>query len=709
MLLLFSLSTRENSYATDCFNSYSPGDLDRDLKIVDYVNRKLNDYIPTTYNYYLQGGYLQMPSARMGKEGEIAFGYSSVPPYRNYNARCQLFKHLELTGTYRIFRGIDDPVFGHLGFGEFSDKGANLKWSILLPEDSDFSLPGVAVGFDDIIGTQSFKSRYLVATQVFRRHDLEITLGYGSERINRFFGGAFWMPFRHHRFCYLQGLGLVLEYDGTNYKKDPHPKGREQKSHFNFGMKYRLWDYFDFSCSSLRGNDFAWSTSVYYNFGSTTGFLPKVDDPLPYCSPVNTQPIGYLRSEDVLIQDLLYPLRAQGFELLESWLSYNDEGMKILRLRVYNFKFRTEAEVRRRFDNLFAALIPSDIDFVIASLESEGFPIQEYRFYMPSVRAFADREIGEKELNLFTPRREVSYADPCCSRLLFKQNRDLFYYDILPKTQTFFGSSTGKFKYAIGLNAGLHGFIWDDIYYQALFGYTFFSSIGDIRDIDLLNPSQLINVKTCLPNYYKRHGLTIDKFYLQKTWNMGKGFFSRLGGGNFDIAYGGFVGEVLYYPVNSCWAVGIEGAILRKRTLHGLGYTNKIRKLKGYIPTYVYFLGSQYFLDLYYDFEFAQVLFKVSIGQFLAKDTGVRYEVTRYFSSGLRISFWYTVTNAHDKINGQTYYDKGFSFSMPLDIFFAESSRERFGYGMSAWLRDCGYRTGTGKRLYEQIQDQRVK
>lgn len=700
---------REHVYGAEYFFKEDRGDLARDLKIVEWVNQKLNDRLPVTYNYYLQGGYLNMPSARMGKEGEIAFGVSFVPPYRNYSARCQLFSHIELTGCYRIFTGIDDPVLGHSGFGEFSDKGANIKWSILLPEDSDYALPGVAIGYDDFLGTQSFKSKYIVATQVFQRYDLEVSLGYGVERINRWFGGAIWMPFRHSGSCYLRGLGFVVEYDGIDYPHDPHPEARNVSSHINAGLKYRLFDYFDFSCSSVRGREFACAASVYYNFGSTKGFLPKIDDPLPYCTPINTQPIGYLRPEDALIQDLLYPLRAQGFELLQAWISFNDCGQKVLRLRVYNTKFRTEDEVRRRFDYLFAALIPSDVDYVIAALESEGFPIQEYRYCMPLVRCFADRQVGEKELNLFTPRREVSYGDPGCSRLLFKQHRERVYYDLLPKTQTFFGSSTGKFKYAIGVGAGIHGFLWDDIYYQALFGYTFFSSIGNIQDTDRLNPSQLINVKTCLPNYYKRSGLTIDKFFFQKCWNMGKGFYSRFGTGYFDLAYGGFVGEFLYYPANSCWAVGIEGATLRKRTLHGFGFTNKIRKLNGFIPSFVPFHGSQYFLDLYYDWEMAQLDFKVSIGKFLANDTGVRYEVTRYFSSGLRISFWYTTTNAHDMINGKVYYDKGFSFSMPLDIFYTESSRERWGYGMSAWLRDCGYRTGTGRRLYELIQDQRIK
>lgn len=177
--------------------------------------------------------------------------------------------------------------------------------------------------------------------------------------------------------------------------------------------------------------------------------------------------------------------------------------------------------------------------------------------------------------------------------------------------------------------------------------------------------------------------------------------------GLFEVEYAGASGELLYYPVNSLWAVGVEGAILKKRTPEGIGFMNKVRKLEGFCPTYVKFRGSQYFLNLYYNWECASLLFKVSSGKFLANDYGTRFEVTRYFPSGLRLTFWYTYTNGHDIVNCQTYYDKGVYFSLPLDIFYTMSSRARWGYGMSAWLRDVGAKAYTGTEIYYLISEQR--
>lgn len=686
------------------------GNLIRDLLIVEVINKRLNERFPVTYNHFLQGGYLNMPSARMGEEGEIGIGYAWVHPYRIYNARIQVFRNIEVSGNYRVFSGIEDPVLGRFGFGEFSDKGANLKIALWLPEDSKYVLPGVSIGFDDTMGTRAFKSQYVVATQVFVNYDFEVSLGYGAQRLRRWFGGISWMPWRKSENPYIKGVSFVAEYDATDYKHarhEPHPHGRKQSSPVNLGIKYRLWDYFDFSASWIRGREFAFSASTFYNLGETSGLVPKIETSLPYCAPVVTQPLGSLRPEDVMIQDFIFAFKEQGFDLIEGWLSYDKCGSKVLRLTIYNPIYIWEWDVRSRFNHILACLTPSDVDRVIVVLECEGFPIQEYRYEMAFVREFAAKEMGEWELNLLTPECEVSYPNPCTSHLIFKKSLPQICYELLPRTQTYFGSSKGKFKYAFGVSPTISGFLKYDIFYQIQLGITFFSDLEGLGGIDRLNPSQLINVHTDIVNYYKQKTLQLEKATLQKNWNMGNGFYSRLAGGYFDIAYGGVGLEFLYYPANSCWAIGIEGDFLAKRKYHGLGFTTRIRKYHGFYPTHVKFYGSQCFLDLYYAWMDAQLDFKVSIGKFLANDFGSRFEITRNFDSGLRVTVWYTITNARDKINGQIYHDKGVALSMPLDIFYTHCTRDRFGYGISAWLRDCGFRTTTGKRLYDMIHDER--
>lgn len=689
---------------------YSEENLINDLMVVDYWNRRLDDRFPVWYNNLLQGGYFAMPSARMGEEGEIGVGLSYVPPYHNYNLRFQILKPLEVTGNYRVFRGIEDPVLSKYGFGDFSDKGANVKFSILSPEDSDYQLPGVAIGVEDFLGTKSFNASYIVATQVLMDKNLEVSLGFGGGRIGGFFGGFHIMPFRKTTWDFLQMLALTAEYDATSYhrsKREPHPKGRVKKSPLNYGIKYRLLDHLDMSLSYIRGDALSFTTSAFYDFGYTKGLLPKIDDSLAYTAPRNNECLGIRRSEEILVPELLFAFDKQAIDILDIYIYYNECNEKALRITILNDTYREEKALRCRLNHLLGGLIPSDIDEVIIVVNSDGFSVQQYHYLMSYVRAFADKTMGPGELNVLTPLEEAEPVDYFTASHLFQRETEYFNFELTPRTLSLFGSSSGKFKYALGLNAFINGFFWKDVYYSILVGYTAFSNINPYADYDRLNPSQLINVRSDLTHYLGHKGLSLDEGYAQKNWALGRGWYARLAGGYFEVAYGGIVGEVLHYPICSPWAIGIECAVLKKRNYTGLGFSNKIRKLDGFVPTYRKFTGSQCFLNLYYDLKVAQLEFKVSAGKFLANDWGVRNEITRYFPSGLRVTIWYTLTNGHDKINGQTYYDKGVYISMPFDIFYTHSERSRWGYGMSAWLRDVGVQAYTGNHLYELISDLR--
>lgn len=696
-------------------------DLFHDLLIVEYINRKLCQKMPVTYDFYQQGGYFNMPSARMGEAGEIGFGYSHVHHYRNYSLRAQLFQKLEVSGSYRVFNGVDDPILTPMGFGDLSDKGANIKFALLTPEDSDYKLPGLAFGLQDFIGTKSFLAKYIVLTQVFINQNLEVSLGYGTNRIKGFFGGILWMPFRRCDNLYLKDITFAAEYDATPYKDaviEKHPRGRVKKSPINFGMKYRLWDQFDFAVSYIKGHTLAYSVSTFYNFGKTKGFLPKIDTPQPYTAPINIEPIGCLRPSFILSQELVYAFRQQGFEITQIWLSNNDGvecdcEQKVLWIRMVNNLFRSEYDMREQLDFLLAGLIPCDIDKVKVIIESEyGFPVQEYNYHTVYVREFGDGEMGAHELKLLTRMEEVSYPNSWCDLQLYNKNCHCFNIEVLPKTHSLFGSSRGKFKYSLGINAGFNGFLPKEVYYSVLFGYNFISNLHHVSSIDRLNPSHLINVRTDIIRYYQQECITVDEAYLQKIWNMGKGWFSRVAGGYFEEEYGGLACEFLYCPVNKPFAVGIEGALLGKRTLNGLGFTNKVRKLKflpngAFILTHKKFIGSQFFLDFFYYWDWPNIRFKVMAGKFLANDWGARFELGRKFESGLCITIWYTMTNGHDVINGSVYNDKGIAFTMPLDIFYTCYNRDYWNYGLSAWLRDVGATAYTGRELYYLIQEER--
>lgn len=680
-----------------------------DLLVVDFWNKKLIEKFPVTYNHLLQGGYFSMPSARMGQEGEIALGYGYVPPYILYSARFQLADFLEITGNYRIFKGVEDPVLTKAGFGDFSDKGANVKLSLFSPEESRYELPGVAIGLEDFIGTKAFRAGYIALTKVFLKQGLEITVGYGANRIDKWFGGLVWMPFFHSPARYLKDLSFTVEYDAIPYHDEnieKHPKGRKKSSPIQFGLKYRLWNTLDLSIAYIRGEKIAVTASTYYNFGKSRGILPKIHDTTPYRAPIDYEPLGWLRPPDVMIQELIIAFEAQGFGIAEAFLS-DENGKKALRLTVTNFAYRDEYHFRTRINALLSSLAPSDIEMIIVTLDTFGLPVQELRYNTEYLYRFHDHTLSRYELDILTPFREASLPGSYTSKRIYKKKLELWNLEVLPKVKTLFGSASGKFKYALGLAANINGFLPGDLYYSIALGYFFDSYLKKVHDIDRLNPSQIINVRTDIVSYYKQNGVTVDEAYVEKLSNWGKGFYSRVSLGIFETEYGGVGGEWLYYPVNSNFAVGMDFALLKKRAPHGVDFTSYARILHGFKPHHVKFLGSQYFLNLYYDWKCTSLEFQTNIGKFLANDYGFRTEVSRYFSNGLRMGIWYTYTNAKDMINHSVYHDKGVFISVPLDIFYTKTSRTRWAYGMSAWLRDVGVSAASGTSLYDLINQER--
>lgn len=682
----------------------------KDLSLVNRVNKEIEDTLPFHYNYSLMGGYFSMPSARMNKVGTVALGFAYLPPYRNYAATIQALERLEFGINYTTYIGIPDPAMGLMGFGDFTDRGANVKIALLQKSDGFSYFPEISVGLEDFYGTKRFHAFYVVGTKEILDWNLEATLGWGKGRIKGFFGGLGWTPFRKSRVPVVNRLTLLGEWDATDYKKHlyEHPKGRQIKNRLNIGLTTSVFDILQLSVSTLRGEKIAASASLNYNIGDTKGFFPKVDNPPYYRSPANSEPIGYLRSEKELSLEMAFAFAEQGLNLYRLYITTDEHNGRALWMKMINNRYRDERDVKRRIESVLSANTPADIDTISIVIEADGIPSYEYRFRSEDLKRFKEGRIGNYELETLSPMKEPT-APPNSfeGTLLYHRTKAIWTFNIRPRLITFFGSATGKFKYSAGVVAGPEGYLFDQLYYKIQGAYNIHSSISDIGDMDMLNPSQILNVRSDSVRYFQTNTLALEEAYIQRGFYLSKGWYGRLSTGYFEPAYAGVAAEFLYYPVGSNWGIGVEAAGVLKRRYRGLGFTTKIRKFDRFDPEFVHFIGYQYFLDLYYDIKPLQIDFKVSLGKFLARDVGARFELGRYFRSGFRFSVWYSLTNAHDTVNGSRYRDKGVSFLIPFDFFLKKSSRTYIPYALSVWLRDTGARAATGKRLYNTLHEER--
>ncbi len=685
---------------------YSDQSLFKDLERVEEIDRDLKDELPFFQNVSMMGGYFNMPSARVPKEGVVSIGAARVHPYNNYGVAFQYFDRIELSLNYRVFTGITEKNFGHHGFGDDAERIGNAKLVFNLPNDGLAPFPQFAVGIEDFIGTKRFNSQYIVATKTWNHANVETTLGWGRKRLKGFFGAVAWTPWRQTDLHFFKDLSLIAEYDAFNYKKHPHehPKGRKVSSKINVGMTYVMADTLQLSLSSHRGEELSAIGALRYPIGTTKGFFPKSNEPLLYHAPVDTEPLGVIRPNADFINELGFTLGEQGLDLYQAYMTQDGE----LWIKIINNMYREERIVRDRIQRVLAAITPSNIRKVTVMIEADGVLSQGYHFRTEDLYHYREGSITGYELSALAPMSNSQYR-PSGAETLFKRKKEVWLFTFRPRLQTFFGSSKGKIKYNVSLIAAPEGYLFDNIYYSAQVGYSIRSSMQHLGHVDKINPSHLPNVRTDTIKYYQSNTFSLELAYLQKSWHLWRGFFYRLAAGYFEPAYGGGATELLYYSAHANWAIGIEEATLWKRRYKGLGFTDKIRIDRGHIVHHQHFLGIQYFLNFYYTLTPWNLDCKITAGQFLAKDLGARFEINRWFQSGLQVSLWYTVTNGHDHVNRRTYFDKGFAFYLPLDFFFRQSSRTYIGYAMSAWLRDIGAIADNGKSLYNTIRLERLK
>jgi hypothetical protein len=695
-------------FASTCF-AQNAEQLFLDLETVHRIDRELRDRLPFTINYQLQGGYFTMPTARTYDAGEFGFGFAYVPPYRIWNAAFQFFDHIEATANYWIYDGILEGNFGHLGFGDDAERAVNVKFILLRKEDGFSFLPEFALGWNDFMGSCRFSSVYGVATQEFLPWNLEASIGWGAGRIQGAFGGLAWSPLRH---CnqWVKGLSLVAEYDANDYRrhKHEHKDGRKVNFRINLGAHYSFLNYFQASVSSIRGDDWAGQIAFHYNLGQTQGLYPKIYDPPLYSCPIDHEDLGLNRSREEFAHELAYAFKAQGLDLYSLRLVPEKEGKDWLWMKIINIRYREEDIVRDRLEHVLGGLLPVNVVGATCVIEADGVIEHEYHFRAEDLKRYAEGKMGENEFRIIAPLREVGKKpNDYESLVLFQRSKRIWLLTFRPWLRNFFGSSSGKYKYETGFSLGPEGYVFNEIYYSLYGTWTLFSSMQKLGDRDVLNPSRLLIVRTDTLRYNQANSFHVEQAFLQKSWNLGRGWFTRVGLGYFEMAYAGLAWEALYYPVDSDWAIGFELAPLLKREYYGFGFQRKVRKLteKGY--EFFPYRGLQYFVDFYYEYKPYHLEFKASVGQFLARDKGIRLEAARVFPSALRLGIWYTLTNANDVVNNHRYYDKGVSVTMPLDFFLNKSSRTRIGYSMAAWLRDCGAVAATGKRLYPTLYYER--
>jgi hypothetical protein len=656
-----------------------------------------------------QTGLVTMPDARIADEGVLDGGIAYGGPETNYFATFALFERLEATLQLALLEG--NPLASG---GRYRDKAMHLKFVVF--EETD-KLPQVAIGATDFHGTQVFPSQYVVASKRFG--DLDLTLGYGTERIDGLFGGVRYTPSWAH------GFGFVLEHDAHDYQRDRlGPLAVDPARHGGLaaGIEYhRRWWGVAATTESGELGARAW---LRFDFGKPD-WVRKTAEPAP---PTRAErapaPASDWRTDRDPVRALARALYAQDFDQVDVAL---DGGT--LRLRLTNQRISLIGRAVGRAARTALLYGPSDLAALRITYTRDGVPVATYAFDdLATLRAYFAGRVASAAL---APSVTVSYATPA-DAAAFEADALLLAEDREP------GLAEVRDSFSVGRPEGngsqwlayerhepnvssltvkpliLQGYFNDidaavryDLFAGAVYtrelgqGYRLGAGLrltlaNNIDQASAFNTSALPHVRSDIALYRQEGPLKIDHLYLAKQGQLAERVYGRVSAGIYEEMFAGVGGQLLYLPAEGAWATDLTVEYARQRDYDGWGF----------LPYHsVTALGA-----FHYRFPSQGLRLTARVGRFLAGDTGLRFEARRRFASGLVAGAWYTITNGDDVTGpgspGNPYHDKGIFVSVPFSLMLRHDTRARASMSLAPWSRDVGAMLRYPGDLYALIEDE---
>ncbi|KXI30323.1 polysaccharide biosynthesis protein [Paraglaciecola hydrolytica] len=636
-------------------------------------------------------GLWQVPTARMAANGSLSVNYTDNEEYRFWSASLQLFPWMESTVRYTDARTrlySDVPSFS--GEQTLKDKGIDVKFRLL---QENYYLPNIAVGFTDIGGTGWFASEYITASKAIGPFDFHLGLGWGylgtgdnlsnpfcelsdsycnrtsgfSGRggiveFDKFFTGTTALFGGLEYVTPIEGLRLKLEYEAKNYIND-RAGNLQQDSYWNLGAVYQ-WQDFDFSLNYQRGNTVGFGVS--YKFNMHTVSQAKIDSPP---RPLfNSQPAASMEELD---RNRLYnELYSQGGFSLSATHTTADEmtfyGMQL--------NYREKDEAIERVGRIIASELPNDI---------KKYSIVETTGAVPMLETVIDAEKFKSAARLESLENDIKAS-------YFRQDTDIDTLENFKPNRT-----SGVFYSADSFWIQTFGSPEDFYLYQGgLFlsgGYAFnnFSVVSSVKATLVENfdkftfkvdnqDTSVPRVRTYAREYVTRSKVTMETAYVSWFDRIAENTYAQAYAGYLESMFGGIGGELLYRPVDSNFAFGVDVNYVQQRSYENDWDFFDYKVLTGHASIY---WQPSFLPD-------TQII--VSAGQFLAKDKGVNIDFAKRFDSGIIVGAYAAFTNVSAEEYGEGSFTKGFYISLPFELFTLEPAR---GRGKLPWIpiaRDGG-------------------
>ncbi|ABI38418.1 protein of unknown function DUF940, membrane lipoprotein putative [Shewanella sp. MR-4] len=542
-------------------------------------------------------------------------------------------------------------------------------------------------------------------------------------------------------------LRLKVEYDGNDYQSDfPVVRGdiaMPQDSKFNYGMLYRFGDWGDLHLSYERGNTWTLGFSLQTNFNTLSQIKRDPEaakyKPLP-AAPLTHSPTETSRHADMTksAQDIenikalsVKDDEVQGSDLLstsyqtmpDTKVDWNKVAQDLQTIAGYanakiyldnesitvvgeQTKFRDRNEAHKRAATILAN--NTDANFI------KEYRLIETRYSQPITETRIDAQkfaqvASYGYLNAkVTDATVVSIPSLPHGQLVNNTDKDWLdklSFDVSPTMSQSFGGSEGFYMFSIGMTGSASYRFTDNFEFSSSLYLNLYDNFDKFLYEVPPDGTDLKRVRTLVRQYIHDNPVRVNN--LQLTWmdNLTDNISFQAYGGYLEMMYGGVGTEVLYRPLNSQWAFGIDVNYVKQRDPDSmLGFFDDEHQFDSLTnrPYRVQTGTITGHASVYYQPDwFPNTLLRISAGQYLAEDKGVTVDFSKQFDSGVIVGAFATKTNLSSDEYGEGSFTKGFYVSIPFDLMTIKSTHSRATISWMPLTRDGGQTLGRKYSLYD--------
>ncbi|MEP4196546.1 MAG: YjbH domain-containing protein [Aliishimia sp.] len=649
-----------------------------------------------SFSTYGTPGLIDMPVALSAPDAELVVTASYFENITRSTLSFQITPRLSAAFRYSGLEGLGGSVRDNL-----FDRSFDLQLRVL---DEGRVVPAVAIGLRDFIGTGVYSSEYIVATKNIGTR-VSLTGGVGWGRLGRrgyleradptattnqggqfettrwfrgkaaFFGGVAWQINDRAQ--------LKLEYSSDSYIQEEAGAAIDRRNQVNIGVDYRLNDKVALQAFHLYGATFGVAINVRNNPKSAKSPSGTHAAPYPVRPRGAARDLGWV-NEDVarrtLREALAIAMRHEGLVVEGLDLS----GTRV-QIHVRNTRYNFTAEAVGRTARVLTQVLPDSVEQFEITLSGNGVATSQVRFSRTALERYEHAPDGPERMLQNARIQEANLETlPRFDPTLYPR----FTWGLGPYLRASYFDPDRPVLADFGLRLNAEYSIAPGLF---LAGSVRKTIVGNIDQSDRPSNSVIQRVRSESNRFLREGDPALETLTLAYLFRPGRALYGRITLGYLEAQYAGLSAELLWKPVQSRLALGIEVNFVKQRDFDQLFGFQSYDVTTGHISGY-YSFGNGYHAQ-------------VDVGRYLAGDWGTSISIDREFANGWRIGAYATFTDVSFEDFGEGSFDKGLRFTIPLSPFLGQPSRRKFGVTLQPLTRDGGARVHVDGRLYESVRN----